>query len=335
MTSSTAWKTDRPGSKTTKPRVRDDPPVKGIVLAGGEGTRMWPATQVVPKSLHTVGLQPLVYYPIVTLMLADIREILVITKPDTKEMFQRLLGGGQQWGVRFHYAAQPEPKGLAQAFVIAAEAGFLSEGEGAALILGDNLFDAVEFGRSLARYVDRPGGTIFAYHVGFERARQFGVVEFDQDTGRVISVTEKPEHPKSPYMIPGLYLFDHRCVDHARAAVPSARGEVEITSVMEPYIRAGQLRAIPLARSEYWLDTGTESDIARAWNHVIGKVEITGLRLGVPEEVAWRKGWISSEAVRRIADTYDPITDSGAARGKNPYCNYLRAIVEAGRDYRS
>jgi glucose-1-phosphate thymidylyltransferase len=305
--------------------------MKGIILAGGAGSRMWPATKVVPKGLIPVGLQPLIFYPICTLMLAGIREILVITTPHQQEMFKMQLGSGGLWGVHFSYITQPEPKGLAEAFTLAADCKFLPEGDSACLILGDNIFDAAEFGRSLRLYTDTEGpqqfySTIFAYHVGLERAKQFGVVEFDPVSGRVLSVVEKPQDPKSPFMIPGLYFFDGRCVEYARGAKPSARGEIEITSVMEPYIAAGQLRAVPISRSEYWLDTGTEIAIEDAWSHVGGKRRITGLRVGVPEEVAWRSGWINTEQMLDIADRHDP-------RRQNPYAAYLRQIAEEGRDY--
>lgn len=300
--------------------------MKGIILAGGAGSRMWPATTAVPKSLIPVGLQPLIYYPICTLMLAGINEILVITTPQQQELFKTQLGDGVAWGVSLIYTTQPQPKGLAQAFTIGAESGFLQPGDKVCLVLGDNIFDASEFGRSLASYADVDGGVIFAYHVGLERAKQFGVVDFDRDSGKVLSVIEKPADPKSPFMIPGLYFFDDRCVGYAYTAKPSARGEIEITAVMEPYIERGALRAVPINRSEYWLDTGTETAIEDAWSHVGAKRRITGLRIGVPEEVAWRNGWISTDEVLAIANANDP-------KGQNPYANYLRFVTEEGRDY--
>jgi glucose-1-phosphate thymidylyltransferase len=301
--------------------------VKGIILAGGAGSRMWPATKVVSKQLIPVGLQPLVYYPICTLMLAGLQEILVITTPEQAALFRAQLEDGAQWGVRFSYAEQPTPGGLGQAFTIAADAGFLAEGEGACLVLGDNIFDAAEFGRSLSSYRDIEGGLIFAYHVGHERARQFGVVEFDRDSGLVRSVQEKPEDPASPFMVPGLYFFDGECVGHARRATPSARGEIEITSIMQPYIDADRLRVVPISRSEYWLDTGTETSIEDAWSHVGAKRRITNLRIGVPEEVAWRNGWITTADLVATAERNDP-------KGQNPYANYLRLLAEEGRhDY--
>jgi glucose-1-phosphate thymidylyltransferase len=300
--------------------------MKGIVLAGGAGTRMWPATKVVPKSLVPVGLQPLIYYPICTLIAAQIDEILIITTPETEHLFRQLLGDGSQWRVQFEYAVQPQPKGLAQAFTIAADYGWLTGREGACLILGDNIFDAHEFGSSLKNHLNVQGGVIFAYHVGLKRATQFGVVEFDRKSGRVASVTEKPANPKSPHMIPGLYFFDYRCVEFARAARPSARGEIEITSVMDSYIEQGELKAIPIHRSEYWLDTGTETAIEDAWSHVERKRRITGLRHGVPEEAAWRNHWITDLELLAIADTNDP-------KGQNPYANYLRELARGEHDY--
>ncbi|MCU1370040.1 MAG: glucose-phosphate thymidylyltransferase [Ilumatobacteraceae bacterium] len=301
--------------------------MKGIILAGGAGSRMWPATKVVSKQLIPVGLQPLIYYPICTLMLAGLREILVITTPAQGPLFRAQLEDGSQWGVRFTYAEQPDPGGLGQAFTIAEDAGFLGDGEGACLVLGDNIFDAAEFGRSLSTYQEIDGGLIFAYHVGLERASQFGVVEFDQETGRVRSVVEKPERPTSPFMVPGLYFFDGDCLEHARRATPSARGEVEITSVMQPYIEQGRLRVVPISRSEYWLDTGTETSIEDAWSHVGAKRRITNLRIGVPEEVAWRSGWLTDTDLLAVADENDP-------DGQNPYANYLRLLVQDGQTYR-
>jgi glucose-1-phosphate thymidylyltransferase len=297
-----------------------------MILAGGAGSRMWPATKVISKQLIPIGLQPLIYYPICTLMLAGLQDILVINTPEQASMFRAQLGDGSQWGVRFSYAEQPTPGGLGQAFTIAADAGFLAEGEAACLVLGDNIFDAAEFGRSLSTYRDIEGGLIFAYHVGLERANQFGVVDFDWETGLVRSVVEKPADPASPFMVPGLYFFDGDCVGHARRAMPSARGEVEITSIMQPYIDAHSLRVVPISRSEYWLDTGTETSIEDAWSHVGAKRRITNLRIGVPEEVAWRNGWIGDDDLLATAQENDP-------KGQNPYANYLRLLVEEGRAY--
>ncbi|GLI02356.1 glucose-1-phosphate thymidylyltransferase [Phytohabitans aurantiacus] len=289
--------------------------VRGILLAGGTGSRLWPITRAVSKQLMPVFDKPMVYYPLSTLIMAGIREILIITTPDDQAQFQRLLGDGSQWGLRLEYAAQPKPEGIAQAFLIGEE--FLA-GEAAALILGDNIFHGVGLGQQLTEHADPVGGRVFAYPVANPEA--YGVVEFDGD-GKVLSIEEKPERPKSRYVVPGLYFYDHRVVDIARQLKPSDRGELEITAVNEAYLGLGELSVTVLDRGTAWLDTGTFTSLMQAAEFVRVIEERQGLKIGCVEEVAWRAGFLDEAQVRELAI---PLTKSG-------YGDYLLELLDTER----
>jgi glucose-1-phosphate thymidylyltransferase len=289
--------------------------VKGIILAGGSGTRLHPITIGISKQLIPVYDKPMVYYPLSTLMLAGIRDILIITTPHDAEQFERLLGDGSQFGVNLTFAQQLSPDGLAQAFVIGAD--FIGDDK-VALVLGDNLLYGPGLGTQLKRYTDVEGGAVFAYWVAEPAA--YGVVEFDAE-GRAVSLEEKPSQPKSNYAVPGLYFYDNDVVEIARTLQPSARGEYEITDVNRAYLERGSLQVEVLPRGTAWLDTGTFDQMSDAGDYVRTMERRTGLRIGVPEEVAWRQGFLTDTELRQRAEK---LVKSG-------YGTYLLETLERGR----
>jgi glucose-1-phosphate thymidylyltransferase len=298
--------------------VRQTPTLhrKGIILAGGTGSRLYPVTRSVCKQLLPVYDKPMIYYPLSTLMLAGIRDILVISTPHDLPAFERLMGTGAQWGLSLKYAAQPAPEGLAQAFIIGRE--FIGA-DPSCLILGDNIFYSHDLGVTLRRAGKRdPGATIFAYHVHNPQA--YGVVEFD-GTGRAVAIEEKPKQPRSNYAVTGVYFYDNRVVDVAREIRPSARGELEITDVNAWYLKAGALQVEIMGRGTAWLDTGTHELLLQA-SHFIETIEQRqGLKISCPEEIAYRMQYIDAAALERLADTY---------RGTS-YGQYLGRIVREPR----
>ena len=286
---------------------------KGIILAGGSGTRLHPITQAVSKQLLPVYDKPMIYYPLSTLMLAGIREVLIITTPHDQPAFERLLGDGSRWGMEIQYAVQPSPDGLAQAFLIGAD--FLN-GSAAALVLGDNLFHGHDLVPQLVSSDQRgKGATVFAYPVS--DPERYGVAEFDSG-GKVLSLEEKPAKPKSRYAVTGLYFYDSSVVERARRVQPSSRGELEITDLNQMYLEDGLLRVELMGRGMAWLDTGTCDSLNDAGSYIRTLEHRQGLKVGCPEEVAWRQGWISNNALEALAL---PLKKSG-------YGTYLMQMLE-------
>ena len=285
--------------------------MKGIILAGGTGSRLHPITQGISKQLTPVYDKPMIYYPLSTLMLAGIRDILIITTPADQEQFKRLLGDGSRFGINLEYKVQPSPDGLAQAFILGAD--FIGN-DPVALVLGDNIFYGPGLGTQLATYEQKDGATVFAYRVADPRA--YGVVEFDEDFN-ALSIEEKPENPKSDYAIPGLYFYDSKVVEYARQIKPSPRGELEITDLNRVYLEQGKLKVEVLPRGTAWLDTGTFDSLADATNFIRTVQSRQGLSVGCPEEIAWRRGWLSDEQLRDIAT---PLVKSG-------YGSYLLGLL--------
>jgi glucose-1-phosphate thymidylyltransferase len=290
--------------------------MRGIILAGGSGTRLHPITRGVSKQLMPVYDKPMVYYPLSTLMMAGIREVLVITTPQDQGQFVQLLGDGSAWGMSISYAVQPSPDGLAQAFVIGAD--FIGS-DSVALVLGDNIFYGTGLGTALRAHTDIAGGHVFAHRVTDPSA--YGVVEFDRD-GTVVSIEEKPAEPRSSYAVPGLYFYDNDVVGIARDLKPSERGELEITGVNDAYLRRGDLTVTVLPRGTAWFDTGTFQGLLEASQFVNVIEARQGHKIGCVEEVAWRNGWISDAQLTALADE----------QVKSGYGVYLHGLLDEGRD---
>jgi len=287
--------------------------VRGIILAGGSGTRLWPITRGISKQLMPIYDKPMIYYPLSTLMMAGINEILIITTPEYNDQFRALLGDGSDLGIRLEYAVQPSPDGLAQAFIIGEE--FIGD-ESVALVLGDNIFHGAGLGTSLRTHGEISGGLIFAYHVS--NPRSYGVVEFDGNM-KAVSIEEKPEQPKSNYAVPGLYFYDNSVVEIAKTIEPSARGELEISTINERYLDAGNLQVQVLDRGTAWLDTGTFESMMQASEYVRVIEDRQGFKVGCIEEIAWRAGWIDNDQLAALAA---PLAKSG-------YGKYLETLLEA------
>ena len=289
--------------------------MKGIILAGGSGTRLHPITRGISKQLMPVYDKPMIYYPLSTLLMAGIREVLIITTPQDREQFERLLGDGSAWGIELSYAVQPSPDGLAQAFLIGAD--FIG-GDTVALVLGDNIFYGTGLGTSLRENTTLKGGHVFAHHVSEPSA--YGVVEFDDD-GTVLSIEEKPAEPKSSYAVPGLYFYDNDVIEIARNLQPSVRGELEITGVNEAYLARGDLTVTVLPRGTAWFDTGTFQGLLEASQFVHVVEARQGHKIGCVEEIAWRNGWLTDT---QFSDLADPLVKSG-------YGTYMHQLLAEAR----
>lgn len=287
--------------------------MRGIILAGGSGTRLWPITKGISKQLMPIYDKPMIYYPLSTLMMAGICEILIITTPEYNAQFKALLGDGSDLGIRLEYAVQPSPDGLAQAFIIGEE--FIGD-DSVALVLGDNIFHGGGLGTALRGHADIEGALIFAYHVSNPTA--YGVVEFD-DGFRAVSIDEKPVHPKSNYAVPGLYFYDNDVISIAKSIKPSARGELEISTVNEVYLNRGALSVQVLDRGTAWLDTGTFESMMQAGEYVKVIEDRQGFKIGCIEEIAWRAGWIDDNQLRRLGTTLQ----------KSGYGQYLLGLLNA------
>jgi len=286
--------------------------MKGIILAGGSGTRLYPATQVVSKQLLPVYDKPMIYYPLTTLMLAGIRDILLISTPQDTPRFEQLLGNGSRWGLNISYAVQPAPEGLPQAFIIGAD--FIGRGP-CTLILGDNIFYGHDLPADLKAATEKKSGaTIFAYRV--QDPERSGVVEFDKNR-KVISIEEKPKYPKSNFAVPGFFVYDNKVIDISRKLKPSARGELEITDLHNNYLRRGELEVVLMGRGIAWLDTGTHASLLEASMFIETIEKRQGLKVACPEEIAYRLGYINAAKLEALA----------AGMGNNPYAQYLKSIL--------